>query len=61
VIVCDTGPLVAALNRKDADHERCVALLEGHLGPLLVPGPVLTEVCYLLENRHSASISLAAA
>jgi uncharacterized protein len=51
VIICDTGPLVAALNRKDADHDRCVALLERHLGPLLVPGPVLAEVCYFLESR----------
>lgn len=51
MIVCDTGPLVAALNRNDAHHEGCVALLERHSGPLLVPGPVLTEVCYLLESR----------
>jgi hypothetical protein len=51
VIVCDTGPLVAALNRKDADHSRCVELLEHHEGPLLVPGPVLAEVCYFLESR----------
>jgi predicted nucleic acid-binding protein len=51
VIICDTGPLVAALNRKDADHVRCVELLERHTGPLLVPSPVLTEVCYFLESR----------
>ncbi|BCB78601.1 PIN domain-containing protein [Phytohabitans flavus] len=54
MIICDTGPLVAALNRKDADHTRCVDLLEKHPGPLLVPGPVLTEVCYLLESRVGA-------
>jgi uncharacterized protein len=51
VIICDTGPLVAALNRKDANHERCVDLLERHLGPVLIPGPVLAEVCYFLESR----------
>jgi predicted nucleic acid-binding protein len=39
------------LNRKDADHARCVDLLERHRGPLLVPSTVLTEVCYLLETR----------
>ncbi|HET8659889.1 MAG TPA: PIN domain-containing protein [Micromonosporaceae bacterium] len=51
MIICDTGPLVAALNRKDADHARCVDLLERHSGPLLVPSPVLAEVCYFLESR----------
>lgn len=51
MIICDTGPLVAALNRKDADHARCIDLLEGHEGPLMVPSPVLAEVCYFLESR----------
>jgi uncharacterized protein len=51
VIVCDTGPLVAVLNENDADHQRCLDLLERHAGPLLVPSPVLAEVCYFLETR----------
>ncbi|AVH20591.1 PIN domain-containing protein [Nocardia cyriacigeorgica] len=51
MIVCDTGPLVAVLNENDADHQRCLDLLERHAGPLLVPSPVLAEVCYFLETR----------
>jgi uncharacterized protein len=51
VIVCDTGPLVAVLNANDADHQRCTNLLEGHPGPLLVPSPVVAEVCYMVESR----------
>lgn len=51
MLICDTGPLYAVLNRKDQDHDRCVALLESHSGPLVVPSPVLTEVCWLLESR----------
>lgn len=51
MIVCDTGPLVAVLNENDADHRRCLDLLEQHPGPLLVPSPVLAEVCYFLETR----------
>jgi hypothetical protein len=51
MLICDTGPLYAVLNRKDQDHERCLALLESHSGPLIVPSPVLTEVCWLLESR----------
>ncbi len=53
MLICDTGPLYAVLNQKDSDHARCVALLESHSGPLVVPGPVLTEVCWLLESRVS--------
>ncbi|WP_433661812.1 type II toxin-antitoxin system VapC family toxin [Nocardia sp. CA-128927] len=55
MIVCDTGPLVAVLNRNDADHQRCLDLLETHPGPVLVPGPVLGEVCYFLETRVGPS------
>jgi predicted nucleic acid-binding protein len=29
VIVIDTGPVVAAANRKDDHHEQCVELLQG--------------------------------
>ncbi|GAB3243135.1 type II toxin-antitoxin system VapC family toxin [Kineosporia babensis] len=51
MIVCDTGPLVALLNADDAHHEACVNLLERERGPVLVPAPVLTEICYLTESR----------
>ena len=32
-------------------QERCRDLLLEDLGPLVVPSPVLTEVCWLLESR----------
>jgi hypothetical protein len=59
VIVVDTGPLVAALDADDADHERCLDLLETHQGRLLVPGPVLTEVCWLLERERGTDAEAA--
>jgi hypothetical protein len=59
VIVVDTGPLVAALDADDADHERCVALLETYQGSLVVPGPVLTEVCWLLERERGTAAEAA--
>ncbi|MEU1549335.1 PIN domain-containing protein [Nocardia sp. NPDC005745] len=43
------------LNKNDADHRRCLDLLETHPGPLLVPSPVLAEVCYFLETRVGPS------
>ncbi|MGH3200668.1 MAG: type II toxin-antitoxin system VapC family toxin [Streptosporangiaceae bacterium] len=44
-------PEIWVLNADDADHQRCADLLETHPGPLLVPGPVLAEVCYMAEAR----------
>jgi predicted nucleic acid-binding protein len=54
VIICDTGPLVAVLNVDDKHHELCRRLLERERGPLVVPAPVLTEVCYLAATRLGA-------
>lgn len=51
MIVWDTGPLIAAADADDKDHARCVALMRRTPRPLLVPYPVLTEVCYLLERE----------
>ena len=51
MIVCDTGPLVAVLNADDKHHDACRSLLESEPGPLIVPAPILTEVCYLAASR----------
>ncbi|WP_433254179.1 type II toxin-antitoxin system VapC family toxin [Streptosporangium sp. CA-135522] len=51
MLICDTGPLYAAMNRKDQDHARWLDLLETHPGPLILPSPVPAEVCWLLESR----------
>lgn len=59
MIVVDTGPIVAALDADDADHQRCLDVLEHHPGPLLVPAPVLTEVCYLLERERGSDAEAA--
>ncbi|MFB9725466.1 type II toxin-antitoxin system VapC family toxin [Haloechinothrix salitolerans] len=53
VIICDTGPLVAAAIATDPDHHRCVELFTGlHLAnrPIVVPAPIVAEVGYLLER-----------
>jgi uncharacterized protein len=51
VIVIDTGPVVAAANRKDYHHEQCVELLQSFPGPLLLPAPLITEIGYMLSTR----------
>jgi uncharacterized protein len=51
VIICDTGPLVALLNKADDYHAACTSLFATYPGRLVVPGPILTEVCYMAESR----------
>jgi predicted nucleic acid-binding protein len=48
--VLDTGPLAAALNINDRRHAECASLLLSLTGHRLLPSPVLTEVCWLLER-----------
>jgi predicted nucleic acid-binding protein len=52
--VLDTGPLVAALNSSDRRHAECARLLVELEGRRLLPSPVLTEVCWLLERWPKA-------
>jgi uncharacterized protein len=54
VIIVDTGPVVAAANRKDDHHTDCVALLANHPGPLLLPSPLVAEIGYMLATRAGA-------
>jgi uncharacterized protein len=54
VIVCDTGPLVAAALSNDADHLACVRLftdLHSAGTELLIPATVVAEVGYLLARE----------
>lgn len=48
--ICDTGPLVAYLNRRDPYHGWSVALMKQVRPPLLTSEPVLTEVAYFLRE-----------
>lgn len=59
MIVCDTGPLVAAALADDDHHHSCVELLTGlHLArrDLLVPATVVAEVGYLLAREAGAEV-----
>jgi predicted nucleic acid-binding protein len=59
VIVCDTGPLVAAALSNDADHATCVRLFNDmHAAgrDLLVPATVTAEVGYLLAREAGARV-----
>jgi len=52
-VVVDTGPLVALTDQDDEYHATCVKWLEQALQDhktLVIPVPVITEVCYLLKR-----------
>lgn len=50
-VVVDTGPLVAVADRDDAHHRACVEWFDQHSGPVVVPAPVIVEVCWLLNTK----------
>jgi len=59
VILCDTGPIVAAALVGDDHHHPCVELFTGlHLAnrSLLVPATVAAEVGYLLNRDAGAEV-----
>lgn len=50
ISICDTGPVVAYLNRNDPHHAWAVALMNQLAPPLLTCEPVLTEAFYFLRE-----------
>ena len=49
-VVLDTGPLVAAVNRRDEFHAWAISQLKQARPPLLTCEAVLTEACHLLRR-----------
>lgn len=54
ITICDTGPLLAYLNRNDRHHKWAVARMKQVRAPMLVCEPVLTEVVYFLRDDDLA-------
>jgi hypothetical protein len=51
MILCDTGPLVAAFNAADRDQVRCAAIVQDNWSRLVIPSLAVTEICHLLADR----------
>ena len=49
-LLIDTGPLVAYLDRNDAEHERAAASLDKFKGILYTTAGVITEAMHLLKD-----------
>lgn len=58
-LILDTGPLYASLDRSDADHAACRALIESADEALVIPAPVLVEVDYWIQQRLHAGALVA--
>lgn len=62
MIICDTGPIVAAADRDDDHNRDCTDLFTAlHLArrQILVPAPVVAEVGYLLGRAAGPRIEAA--
>lgn len=50
-LVCDTGPLYAAIDRADEDHAACAHLFGTSRETLVVPAPLVVELEWLVSSR----------
>ncbi|MBI4903843.1 MAG: PIN domain-containing protein [Acidobacteria bacterium] len=50
ITICDTGPLVAYLNRRDPHHAWAVSIMKQARPPLLICEAILTEAVYFLRE-----------
>jgi predicted nucleic acid-binding protein len=58
-LILDTGPLLAALDAADPDHDRCAALVTTAREDLIVPTLVLAELDYWCHRRLGGDVWLA--
>ena len=58
-LILDTGPLYASLDRSDADHAACRALIESATETRVIPAPVLVEVDYWIHTRLHPGVLVA--
>jgi uncharacterized protein len=58
-LVLDTGPLLAALDAADPDHERSAELITTSREDLVIPTLVLAELDYWCHKRLGADVWIA--
>jgi predicted nucleic acid-binding protein len=59
IAIVDAGPLYAAVDADDDDHQRCLDVLGRQDLDLVVPALVVAEVTYLVGRRLGAAIEAA--
>jgi len=58
VVLIDTGPLVAAIDRSDRNHKWACRVLPQLVGPTRTCEAVIAEALHLLDNSPQAIIAL---
>ena len=58
VVLIDTGPLVAAIDRGDSNHDWARGILPQLAGPIKTCEAVVAEALHLLDNAPQAIIAL---
>jgi predicted nucleic acid-binding protein len=53
-VLLDSGPLVALLTRRDANHKRATELFSSNAAPFRCCEAVITEACFLMKKVHPA-------
>jgi len=56
-VLVDTGPLVAAMDKREGSHSLSSTLLARLRRDAIVPTPVLAEVDHLLRSRTSGAVA----
>jgi uncharacterized protein len=56
MLTLDTSAILALLNTRDSDHDRCRAALESDPGPYIVPAGIIAEAAYMVEQRMGADV-----
>lgn len=55
IVLVDTGPIVALLDRAQHQHHQCVEVLNAVREPLATCEAVLAEACYLVRKLKGAT------
>ena len=54
MVLLDTGPIVAVLNRRERHYAQCAELIVTTPGPLITCEAVIAEACHLVNHRPAA-------
>jgi predicted nucleic acid-binding protein len=54
MVLLDTGPIVAVLNRRERHHEESAELIMTTPGSLITCEAVIAEACHLVDHRPAA-------
>ncbi|HSF14676.1 MAG TPA: VapC toxin family PIN domain ribonuclease [Vicinamibacteria bacterium] len=56
IAVVDTGPLVAATNRADPQHEACLEVLRTPEYALVIPALCVAEAAFLIQSKKGYKV-----